>query len=160
MSPRGASGSHRRTIQSLRSTPAWRWALYFVSYCLIGLMNQRIGQAMHLAEFSHDWQIITCYGLYLVPCSLAVRELPAREQYLWGLLALGILELLGYSLETSIAHPNNAFDQVLGVRNFSLAMTLMFAGLLPAGNLLMVLVERAGSWARARGSSPEVSRTR
>ncbi len=147
-------------IRLLRSTPAWRWALYFVSYCLIGLMNQRIGQAMQLAEFSHDWQIITCYGLYLVPCSLAVRQLPARDQYLWGLLALGILELLGYSLETSIAHPNNAFDQMLGVRNFSLAMTLMFAGLLPAGNQLMILLERAGAWAKARLLRAEATETR
>lgn len=140
-------------LQALKTTPPQRWALYLVIYCSVGFVNHRIGQAARLAEFAHDWQVLTCYGLYLVPWSLAVRARAWHEQYLWGLLALGLIELPGYALGTSIAHPDNLFDRAIGVRNFSLAMTMMFAGLLPAGNALLGAVERLAfkdaSWRRA-----------
>ena len=86
--------------------------------------------------------MLTVYVLYLVPTSLLLRRRPIPEQYAWGLVVLGILELGGYAFETSIAHPNNIFDQIVGVRDFSLTMTLMFATLLPAGNSLVSGIER------------------
>jgi hypothetical protein len=131
-----------KALQEILSATPRQYALYVVLYAGWGFINNRLGQLWKLAEFAHWWQVLTCYVLYLVPWSLAVRRRSLAQQYLHGLLALGVLELLGYALGTSIAHPDNMFDQVLGPRNFSLAMTLMFAGLLPAGNLLVAGVER------------------
>jgi hypothetical protein len=132
----------RFVIEQLRSVPGRMWALYAVCYALIGLLNQRLGQFWAIAEFRHDWQILTCYVLYLVPWSLAVRALRPLDQYLWGLLCLSLLELPGYALGTSIAHPGNAIDRLLGERNFALVMVVGFAALLPAGNALMAALAR------------------
>lgn len=120
-----------------------QWALYALAYAACGFMNNQIGIWLELAEFRYPWQVLTVYVLYLVPASLMVRRRPVAEQYAWGMVVLGFLELGGYALETSIAHPDNLFDRVFGVRNFSLAMTLMFAALLPAGNLLLGIIERS-----------------
>lgn len=132
-----------KTLKELLSATPRQYALYVVLYAGWGFINNGLGKLWKLAEFGHWWQVLTCYVLYLVPWSLAVRRKSLVQQYLHGLFALGVLELLGYALGTSIAHPDNVFDRVLGPRNFSLAMTLMFAGLLPAGNLLVAAVERA-----------------
>jgi len=127
-------------LDLLRATPR-QYALYVVLYATAGFINNRLGQLWELARFAHWWQVLTCYVLYLVPWSLAVRRLRIDQQYLYGLLALGLLELGGYSLGTSIAYPGNAFDRLFTERNFSLVMTLMFAGLLPAGNALAAFAE-------------------
>jgi len=132
-----------KTLRDLLWATPRQYALYVSLYAAWGFINNGLGQLWKLAEFAHWWQVLTCYVLYLVPWSLAVRRRSVAQQYLHGLLALGLLELLGYSLGTSIAHPENAFDQIFGPRNFSLAMTLMFAGLLPAGNALVAWTERA-----------------
>ncbi len=129
-----------RLLDLLRATPR-QYALYVVIYAVAGFINNRLGQLWELARFANWWQVLTCYVLYLVPWSLAVRRLRLEQQYLYGLLALGVLELGGYSLGTSIAYPGNVFDQLFTERNFSLVMTLMFAGLLPAGNALVAFAE-------------------
>lgn len=129
-----------RFIRQL-ATPR-QWVLYAVTYAACGFLNNQIGVWLQIAEFRFWWQVLTVYVLYLVPASLLVRRRPIPEQYAWGCVVLGVLELGGYAFETSIAHPDNLFDQILGVRNFSLAMTLMFAALLPAGNLLVGGIER------------------
>ncbi len=126
----------------LRAVPPRTWLLYALVYAPIGLMNQRLGQYWRLAEFRHDWQVLTCYVLYLVPWSLAVRPLKRVEQFVWGLLCLALIELPGYALGTSVAHPGNVIDVWLGERNFALVMTLGFAAFLPAGNLLVGQLER------------------
>jgi hypothetical protein len=100
-----------------------------------------LGEQARIAEFRYWWQVLTCYGLYLVPWSLWVRGRSVFEQYLYGLLALGILEILGYAIGSSIAHEGNILDQILGPRNFALAMTLWFAIYLPAGNYAVRVIE-------------------
>jgi hypothetical protein len=125
----------------LLRTPARTLLVTALLYAPIGLMNQRLGQWWHLAEFRHDWQVLTCYVLWLVPWSVAVRHLRVGEQYRWGLVCLALIELPGYALGTSIAHPGNALDAVFGERNFALIMTLGFAAFLPLGNAAAALVE-------------------
>ncbi len=109
-------------------------AIYLAVYLPVGFLMNWLGQQAQIAEFQHWWQVLTCYGVYLVVWSLWVRERTPFEQYLYGLLALGLLETAGYAIGSSIAHEGNLIDRVLGPRNFSLAMTLWFAAYLPAGN--------------------------
>lgn len=109
-------------------------ALYASLFIPLGFGMNGLGQALRIARFAHPWQVLTCYGLYLIPSALVVRHRAPGDQYLFGLLALGLLELSGYALGTSIAYDANLLDRLLGPRNFSLAMTVFFAGLLPAGN--------------------------
>lgn len=117
-------------------------AIYLALYLPVGFCMNAVGKALHIAEFAHWWQVLTCYGLYLVPASLSVRHRSAFDQYLWGLLFLGLLELVGYALGSSIAHPDNVLDQVLDRTNFSLAMTLFFAVIPPLGNGAVAAIER------------------
>jgi len=111
-----------------------RVALYLAVYLPVGFVMNEIGKTLQIAEFANGWQVLTCYGLYLVPCSLIIRHRHWFDQYLFGLLALGLLELGGYSLGTSIAHPDNLLDRVFTERNFALSMVLWFGLYLPAGN--------------------------
>lgn len=117
-------------------------ALYILLYITAGFIMNEVGKTLEIAEFGHWWQVLTCYGLYLIPCSLVVRHRSTADQYLHGLLFLGILELLGYSFGTSIAHRGNLLDAILGERNFTLAMTLFFAAIPPVGNHAVVALER------------------
>lgn len=112
-------------------------AVYLALYLSVGFVMNWLGQRAQIAEFRYWWQVLTCYGLYLVPWSLWVRGRTPFDQYLHGLLALGLLEILGYAIGSSIAHEGNLLDRILGVRNFSLAMTLWFAAYLPAGNYVV-----------------------
>ena len=110
------------------------WLSYFAVYLVAGLVMNSIGQWMEIARFANWWQIITCYGCYLVPVSLLVKHRSVFDQYLYGLFFLGLLEVGGYTLGTSIAYENNLLYQVFSERNFSLVMTLFFACILPVGN--------------------------
>lgn len=120
--------------------------LYLAVYIPAGFIMNGIGKAMHIAEFMHWWQVLTCYGLYLVPCSLVVRHRHWTDQYLFGLLALGLLEVSGYTLGSSIAHDGNILDAIFGPRNFTLVMTLWFGTYLPAGNAAVGALVRAMPW--------------
>lgn len=108
--------------------------LYAVSYFLWGLGMNALGIALEIARFTFWWQVFTCYVLYMVPISFLLRRFPFHVQYAYGLVAMGILEFLGYALNTSFAYPNNMVEQFFGVRNFSLAMALFFAFYFPLGN--------------------------
>ena len=110
------------------------WLAYLAIYISVGFIMNAVGQHLEIARFANWWQVITCYGLYLVPASLVVKHRSYFDQYLSGLLFLGVLELGGYSLQTSIPYPGNMIDLVFTERNFALAMTLFFATLLPIGN--------------------------
>ena len=92
------------------------------------------GTQTEIARFTHWWQVITVYLLYMIPISLLLRGLPFHMQYAYGLVAMGILEFAGYALKTSYAYPDNILDQIFGIRNFSLGMALFFALYFPAGN--------------------------
>lgn len=113
------------------------WAAYLAVYLSAGFMMNWVGTVLEIARFGNWWQVLTVYGAYMVPLSLLLRKQPPFRQYTYGLLAMGVLELSGYALGTSVAYPDNILDALLGPRNFSLAMTLFFAAYFPAGNFLM-----------------------
>lgn len=127
----------------------WTWAkpkllvdkrlilMYCTVYFLWGLGMNWIGQELEIAKFTFWWQVITCYILYMVPISLLLRGLPFHQQYAYGLVAMGLLEFMGYALGTSYAYPNNMLDLLFNERNFSLGMSLFFALYFPLGNKLV-----------------------
>ena len=109
-------------------------ATYLIVYFVWGLGMNEFGKALEIARFTFWWQVITVYLLYMVPISLILRRYSFFKQYAYGLVAMGLLEFSGYLLETSYAYPNNLMDQYLGIRNFSLTMSLFFALYFPLGN--------------------------
>jgi len=116
--------------------------LYAALYLVWGLCMNGLGKLLRIAEFVSWWQVVSCYVLYLVPASLLVRRYGAFQQYLYGLLALAPLELAGYAIGSSRAYPGNLVDQALGERNFTLAMVVFFAWVLPLGNRAVAGLER------------------
>lgn len=109
-------------------------AIYCLVYFAWGLLMNWVGIELEIARFTYWWQVFTCYILYMVPISLLLRNYSWHTQYAYGLIAMGLLELGGYALETSYAYPHNILDTLLGERNFSLAMTLFFGFYFPVGN--------------------------
>lgn len=107
----------------------------------LGFVMNALGHALGIAGFRHGWQVLTCYGLYLVPVCLALRGRPLLQQYAFGVMALAPCELLGYAIGTSIAYEGNLIDAVLGPRNFTLAMTIFFGALPAAGARLIDWLE-------------------
>jgi hypothetical protein len=137
-------------FQTFRLTAA-QWTTYAVTYFCIGTVMNEVGQWLQIARFTHWWQVITVYVLYMVPISVLFRRLPWWQQYLYGLLPMGLLELGGYALHSSYAYPGNILDRYLDPRNFSLAMVLFFAAYFPLLNALVALVGRAFTPRRATG---------
>ena len=129
-------------LQTLKSTPKTLLLTYIVIYFGWGLGMNQFGAEMEIARFSYWWQVITCYILYMVPISILLKEYSFFNQYAYGLVAMGILEFLGYWLQTSYAYPNNILDQLFSPQNFSLGMALFFALYFPAGNWLVAKVHR------------------
>ncbi|MEM1321444.1 MAG: hypothetical protein AAGG75_14405 [Bacteroidota bacterium] len=109
-------------------------AIYVVVYLLWGIAMNNFGIYTRIAKFKYWWQIITCYIIYMIPVSLLLRGLPWYEQYAYGLFFMGILEMGGYTIKSSIAFDNNLIDKIFSPRNFTLAMTLFFASYFPLGN--------------------------
>lgn len=107
----------------------------------LGFVMNAVGHALGIAAFRHGWQVVTCYGLYLVPVCLAVRRRPLLQQYAFGVLALAPLELFGYAFGSSVAFEGNVVDAVFGPRNFALAMVIFFGALPAAGARLIDLIE-------------------
>ncbi len=129
-------------LQTLKSTPKTLLLTYIVIYFGWGLGMNQFGAEMEIARFSYWWQVITCYILYMVPISILLKEYSFFNQYAYGLVAMGILEFLGYWLQTSYAYPNNILDQLFSPQNFSLGMALFFALYFPAGNWLVAKVHQ------------------
>ncbi len=73
----------------------------------------------------------------MVPISILLKKYKFFEQYAYGLVAMGILEFLGYWLQTSYVYPDNILDHTFNPQNFSLGMALFFALYFPAGNWLV-----------------------
>jgi hypothetical protein len=117
--------------------PLRLWALYVVIYGLWGAGMNALGTYWEIARFASEWQVLSVYILFMVPVSLLVRGLPWFRQYAYGLVSMGLLEFGGYALQTSYAYPDNILDQLFGIRNFSLAMSLFFALYFPLGNALV-----------------------
>lgn len=116
--------------------------VYIVLYFSWGMLMDQFGQYMEIARFTHWWQVITCYIFYMVPISLLLRKQVWHMQYAYGLIAMAILEWLGYKLETSYAYPNNLLDQYFNIRNFSLSMAIFFAFYIPVGNWAVAAISR------------------
>ncbi len=127
-------------IQNLPATKR-QYKIYVILYLVMGLTMNKIGRYFEIASFLSWFQVVTCYVFYLVPASLLVRRYSPFQQYLYGLLTLAPLELLGYSLGTSYAYPNNIIDKILGERNFTLAMVVFFGVILPLGNKAVSTLE-------------------
>lgn len=123
-------GGHVLRIDASPATTA----LYATVLLATGFFMNTFGIVSRIARFGRWWQVLTCYGLYITPLALLIRHEPLFDQYLWGLLFIGVLELAGYSLGTSVYYPDNVLFKIFSERNFSLVMTLFFAGLFPAVN--------------------------
>ena len=116
--------------------------IYLLLYLLWGISMDWFGTQVEIARFTHWWQVITVYWLYMIPISLLLRGEVFHRQYAYGLVAMAFLEFGGYALETSYAYPDNLLDHIFGIRNFSLAMALFFALYFPAGNWLAQQIYR------------------
>jgi len=108
--------------------------VYILLYFSWGMGMDAFGKWAEIARFTYWWQVITCYVLYMIPVSLLLRKLVWHMQYAYGLIAMGVLEFLGYGLQTSYAYPDNLLDHFFGIRNFTLGMTLFFGLYFPLGN--------------------------
>ncbi|WP_025741201.1 hypothetical protein [Aquimarina pacifica] len=126
-----------KNLEKLRSVPKTLIITYVIIYFVWGLGMNRFGIEMEIAKFTYWWQVITCYILYMVPISIMLRGYSFFDQYAYGLVAMGILEFLGYWLRTSYVYPNNILDTLFSPQNFSLGMALFFALYFPAGNWLV-----------------------
>ncbi len=90
----------RHVRESFRLPPA-HWVTYAIVYFVVGTVMNQVGQWMHIARFTYWWQVITVYVLYMVPISVILRRQPWWQQYLYGLLPMGLLEQGGYALHRS-----------------------------------------------------------
>lgn len=126
-----------RLLRDQLDLPPSLWVTYAVTYFLAGTLMNHVGQWLEIARFTHWWQVITVYVLYMVPLSVILRRLPWWQQYLYGLFPMGLLEFGGYALHTSYAYPHNLLDRLFSERNFTLAMVLFFAAYLPLLNALV-----------------------
>ncbi len=133
-------GLLRRLLPRLAATQR-QYLLYMAVYLVWGLISNSIGKLFAIAAFLHWWQVFTCYVVYLVPVSLLLRHHTRLEQYVYGVLALAPLELVGYSIGSSIAYDGNVIDMILGPRNFTLAMCVFFGIIPPVGNGLVAWIE-------------------
>jgi hypothetical protein len=116
--------------------------VYVVLYFSWGMLMDWFGQYMEIARFTYWWQVITVYVLFMVPLSLLLRKYEWHVQYAYGLIAMAILEWLGYKMETSYAYPDNLLDQYFNIRNFSLSMAIFFAAYFPVGNWAVAAISK------------------
>ncbi len=116
---------------------------YVLVYISAGFIMDKVGASMEIARFTYWWQVLTVYGLYMIPISLVLRGMPFHRQYAYGLIAMGILEFGGYALESSYAYPDNILDRLFNIRNFSLGMALFFAVYFPLGNALVQFIYKS-----------------
>ncbi len=123
-----------QSLLKIKQTPRSLILVYMLVYFLWGLAMNRFGAEVEIAKFTYWWQVITCYILYMIPISIILKDYNFFNQYAYGLVAMGVLEFLGYALHTSYAFPNNILDQLFDSRNFSLGMALFFALYFPLGN--------------------------
>ena len=122
--------------------PIWnvepkRLLIYIVVYFLWGLVMNRFGEYAEIAKFTHWWQVISCYVLYMIPVSILLRPYSFFTQYAYGLVAMGILEFGGYALGTSYIYPDNILDRLFGEHVFALGMTLFLGLSFPIGNIVV-----------------------
>ncbi|WP_203294914.1 hypothetical protein [Luteirhabdus pelagi] len=121
-------------IQKLKSQPISLYSVYVVVYLSVGFIMNYIGITFEIARFENWWQVVTCYGLYMIPVSVWLLGKPVFRQYAYGLVAMGLLEFSGYALQTSYVYPNNILVEWFGPYTFALVMAMFFAAYFPIGN--------------------------
>jgi hypothetical protein len=121
------SNTRLDSLRSRLSISRRELAIYVGVVLALGTVMNSLGKLLELAEFKHWWQVGTCYVGYVLPAALLVRHMRAVEQLAFGLIAMVPLELVGYALGTSIAHPDNLLERAFGMRNFTLAMVVLVA---------------------------------
>ena len=142
-SPKRSLLSHKPgQIVDLLKADTTTYLIYILLYIPVGFFMNAMGKFFQIGEYAYWWQVLTCYGLYLIPASLLVRRRSYFDQYLSGLLIIAVLELPAYSLGTSIAHPGSILDQYLTPRNYTLFMTVFFASFIPLGNWTVLWIRR------------------
>lgn len=130
-------------LEKLKEAPRSLYLIYLFIYIPWGFGMDYFGTWAEIAKFNSWWQVLTCYGLYMIPISIVLREKPFLEQYAYGLIAMGLLEFGGYYFGTSYAYPNNIIEQTFGTRNFALGMALFFALYFPLGNYVVGKLHQA-----------------
>lgn len=121
----------------LAATPAYYWPIYATLYLSAGFFAQTTAHHTRVARFARTWQVATLYGLFLIPLSAVLRGRPWHEQFAYAVAAIGPIDVLGFSLGTSLAYPGNVIEQVVGVRNFTLAFVLIAAWIPFIGNTVV-----------------------
>lgn len=136
-----------------RQAPRSLWGVYLLIYLSVGFCMNEFGIWAGIAKFTYGWQVLTCYGLYMVPISISLRKMKFHEQYLWGLFAMCLLEFSGYALGSSqalgifqegqvIRIESNLLAELVDIKNFSLGMAIFFGLYIPGGNFLVATVHR------------------
>jgi len=115
------------SIVSRLSVPRRELVVYVAVVLAFGTVMNSLGKMLAIAEFKFWWQVGTCYVGYVLPAALLVRHMRAVDQLVFGLIAMVPLELAGYALGSSIAHPDNLLERAFGMRNFTLAMVVLVA---------------------------------
>jgi hypothetical protein len=127
-------------LKPLKEASLSLYLIYLAIYIPWGFGMDAFGTWAEIAKFNNWWQVLTCYGVYMIPISIILKGRPFFEQYAYGLVAMGLLEFSGYYFETSYAYPNNSMEQLFGIRNFALGMALFFGLYFPFGNWLVRLI--------------------
>jgi hypothetical protein len=127
-------------LKPLKEAPLSLYLIYLVVYIPWGFGMDAFGTWAEIAKFNNWWQVLTCYGIYMIPISIILKGRPFLEQYAYGFVAMGLLEFGGYYFETSYAYPNNSMEQFFGIRNFALGMALFFGLYFPFGNWVVGLI--------------------
>ena len=118
------------------------WIIYLTTYLLVGGILQLSSPYTRIARFAYDWQVLTLYGLYLVPISVLLRGRPWHMQYAYALAAIAPIDIVGFALHTSLAYPNNFFDSVVGERNFTLTFVVLASWIPYCGNLVVEAITK------------------
>ena len=130
----------------LERTPFSLWLVYLVVYISLGALAQFSAPYLEIAHFAHDWQFITLYGGFLVPLSILIRGLPWYQQYAYALMVLAPLEIVAFTLQTSVAYPDNVLDALVGERNFTLTMVVVAAWIPYLGNRVIKAITQRLGW--------------
>lgn len=127
----------RKLGTRLSQTPLNLFLIYIAIYIPFGFAMNAFGTFAEIAKFTHWWQVLTCYGLYMIPISILLKPYSFFTQYAYGLVAMCVLEFLGYALQTSYVYPDNIVETLFQPENFALGMALFFAFYFPLGNALV-----------------------
>ena len=132
----------RKFWSRIAETPRSLWLIYWITYLTIGGTLQLTAPYTRVARFAYDWQVITLYGFYLVPISILLRGRPWHMQYAYALTAIAPIDIIGFTLHTSLAFPHNLLDSVVGERNFTLTFVVIASWIPYCGNLIVEAIAR------------------